>query len=58
MSEPATKQDVKDAVSELKQWILEREVTTIRWAVGLFLGIQLSYFALTLGVVYFAVAHR
>jgi hypothetical protein len=58
MNEAATKQDLKDAIAELRQWMLEREVTTIRWAVGLFFAIQLSYFALTLGVVYFAVAHR
>jgi hypothetical protein len=57
VSDPATRQDIKDAIAELKQWMLEREITTIRWAVGLFFGIQLSYFAITLGVVYFALAH-
>lgn len=51
--EPATKQDI----SELKQWILERELTAVRW----FVGVQLTYFTLTLGItlgaMYFMLQH-
>ncbi len=57
MSDPATKQDVerviKDAISELKIYIVERESNWLKWIVGF----QLSYFAVVIGVVYFAVAH-
>lgn len=49
--EPATKQDLKDAISELKLYVWERESAAIKWV----MGIQLTYFALVLGVVYFAV---
>jgi hypothetical protein len=53
MTDPATKQDVKDAVNELKLYIERNENSWLRWLVG----IQLTYFAITLGVVYFAVQH-
>ena len=49
MSEPATKDDIKD----LKQWMLEREVQTIRWMVGT----QIAYFAITLSVIWFLLKH-
>jgi hypothetical protein len=49
----ATKQDIKDAIGELKQWILEREVATIRWSVALLVGTQVTYFVVTLGAMYF-----
>ena len=47
MTDPATKQDIQD----LKIYIWERESAAIKWV----MGIQLTYFALVLGVVYFAV---
>lgn len=51
MSEPATKQDLKDLERDLKEFILEREVKSVRWAVG----IQVAYFAITLSAVYFLI---
>ena len=56
-NQPATKQDVQNAVHEatldLKEFILEREVKSIRW----FVGTQVAYFAITLGAVYFMLSH-
>lgn len=49
MSEPATKEDVAQATRDLRQFILEREVKSIRWMVGT----QIAYFAITLSAVYF-----
>jgi hypothetical protein len=49
MAESATKQDI----NELKQWILEREIQTIRW----FVGTQITYFIITLGAMYFMLQH-
>jgi hypothetical protein len=51
--EQATKQDI----TELKQWILEREVTTIRWSLALLVGTQITYFIVTLGAMYFMLQH-
>lgn len=51
--EPATKQDVKDAISELREFIREREVQSIRW----FVGTQITYFAMTLVAVWLMVGH-
>jgi hypothetical protein len=57
MDQPATKQDLKDAIGELKVWILEREVQSIRW----FVTLQLAYFTftmgLTVGAMYFMLQH-
>lgn len=47
----ATKQDLKSAISELKQWILERELAAIRW----FTVLQITYFSITLAAVWFMV---
>jgi hypothetical protein len=56
-NQPATKQDVIDTVHEatrdIRLFILEREVQSIRW----FVGTQVAYFAITLGAVYFMLAH-
>lgn len=49
MEQAATKQDI----NELKTWILEREVTAIRW----FVTMQLTYVLMTLGGVYFMLQH-
>jgi hypothetical protein len=49
MSEPATKQDLKDLERDLKQFILEREIKAIRW----FIALQTTYFLGTMAMVYF-----
>jgi hypothetical protein len=51
MSEPATKDDLKDLLKDLWLWMLEREVKMIRWMVGT----QIAYFAITLSAVYFLI---
>ena len=60
MSDPATKQDLESferrlekKLDELKTWLLDREVASIRW----FVGTQLAYVALVIGAVYFIVQH-
>jgi hypothetical protein len=53
LNEPATKQDLKDLERDLKQFIVDREVISIRWFVGTFVGIQIAYFSITLAAVYF-----
>jgi hypothetical protein len=55
MSEPATKQDVIDAIGELRLALIDREVKSIRWFIATFLGAQIAYFAITLSAVYFLV---
>jgi hypothetical protein len=58
--EPATKQDLESAerrlektISELKAWMLDREVASIRW----FVGTQLAYVVILVGAMYFIVGH-
>jgi hypothetical protein len=53
MSEAATKDDLKELEHDLKQFMLEREVQSIRW----FVGTQLVYFAITLTAVWFMLSH-
>jgi hypothetical protein len=53
MNDPATRQDIADLETKLKQWFLEREIASIRW----FVGTQITYFAMTLGAVYFLLKH-
>ena len=55
MTEPATKQDLDRAISELRDFIRDREVQSIRWFVGTFVGIQITYFAITLAAVWFMI---
>jgi hypothetical protein len=55
MSEPATKQDVIDAIGELRLALIDREVKSIRWFIATFLGAQIAYFAITLSAVYFLI---
>jgi hypothetical protein len=57
--EPATKQDLEGVerrlekrIDELKSWMLDREVASIRW----FVGTQLAYVVITLGAMYFMLA--
>lgn len=57
MSEPATKQDVQDLERDLKAFILEREVSSLRWLIGIFGALQVTYFFGTLGMVYFLITH-
>ena len=56
MSDPATKDDIDQAeqrierkLDGLKQWMVEREVQSVRW----FVGTQVTYFVITLGAMYF-----
>jgi hypothetical protein len=62
--EPATKQDLEHAIEsaerqlekkldELKAWMLDREVASIRW----FVGTQLAYVVILVGAMYFIVGH-
>jgi hypothetical protein len=55
--DPATKQDLKEAIADLKLYILDREISAVRW----FVGVQLTYFTLvmgiTLGAMYFMLQH-
>jgi hypothetical protein len=58
--DPATKQDVEAAerrletkIEGLKTWIVERENAWIKWV----MGIQVTYFVITLGAMYFFVGH-
>lgn len=56
-NEPATKQDLKDLERDLKQFIVEREVSSIRWFIGIFGALQVTYFFGTLALVYFLISH-
>jgi len=56
MSDALTKLDLENAerrlekkLDDLKTWLLEREVQSIRW----FVGTQIAYFVITLGAMYF-----
>ena len=51
--DPATKQDLDSAISELKLYIVDREIGWLRWVVGF----QLSYFAITIAAMFFIVEH-
>lgn len=53
----ATKQDLKDLERDLKQFILEREVSSIRWLISIFGALQVTYFFGTLAMVYFLITH-
>jgi hypothetical protein len=49
-----TKADLREAIAELRQWMLERDIKSIRWLVGT----QIAYFAITLSAVYFLLHFR
>lgn len=49
MSEPATKEDLQDLKRDLENFILNRELQSLRWGVG----IQIAYFSITLAAMYF-----
>lgn len=51
--QPATKGDLHNLERDLKQFILEREIISMRWMIG----IQITYFGITLAAVWFMVSH-
>ena len=60
MSEPATKEDLQelkrdlfDLERRLENFILNRELKSLRWSVG----IQIAYFSITLAAMYFLLLH-
>jgi hypothetical protein len=60
MSDPATKDDLENLerrlekkLDELKSWLLDRAVASIRW----FVGTQLACVVLVIGAVYVIVQH-
>jgi hypothetical protein len=55
--EPITKQDLKDLERDLKAFIFEREISAIRWFIGVFGALQVTYFFGTLAMVYFLITH-
>jgi hypothetical protein len=52
-SELATKADLKAAMQDLREFILEREVVALRWIITL----QITYFFGTLAALWFMLAH-
>jgi hypothetical protein len=50
---PVTKSDLEHALHELRQFIVEREIVSLRWMIGL----QITYFFGTLAAVWFVLAH-
>ena len=50
---PVTKSDMEHALQDLRQFIVEREIVSLRWMVGL----QITYFFGTLAAVWFMLAH-
>jgi hypothetical protein len=55
--QPLTKSDLQSALRDmerdLKQFILEREIIALRWVVG----VQITYFGITLASVWFLINH-
>jgi hypothetical protein len=52
-NKPATKADLANLQKDFKAFILEREVVSMRWMIG----IQITYFFGTLAAVWFMVSH-
>jgi hypothetical protein len=50
---PLSRRDLAEAITELKEWILKREM----WIAFAFLGIQITYFFGTLASLWFMLAH-
>ena len=46
--DPATKQDLVNAINELKLYVVEREIAWLKWIVG----IQISYLVITVSVAF------
>jgi hypothetical protein len=55
--QPVTKQDLKDLERDLKAFILDREIRSIRWFIGVFGALQVTYFFGTLAMVNFLITH-
>jgi hypothetical protein len=53
LDSPLTKRDLRDLERDLKAFLLEREIVAMRWV----LGIQITYFGITLAAVWFMVNH-
>jgi hypothetical protein len=49
--------EVRNEIRELKAFILEREISAIRWFIGIFGALQVTYFFGTLAMVYFLISH-
>ena len=54
MNEPATKRDLEDLKRDLENFILARELKSLRWSVG----IQIAYFSITLAAIYFLLHYK
>ena len=50
----ATKQDLLELERRLENFILNRELQSLRWSVG----IQIAYFSITLAAVYFLIHYK
>jgi hypothetical protein len=50
-------QALKDLERDLKAFILEREVSSIRWLISIFGALQVTYFFGTMAMVYFLISH-
>jgi hypothetical protein len=55
--QPVTKQDLKDLERDLKAFMLDREIKSIRWFIGVFGALQVTYFFGTLAMVNFLITH-
>jgi hypothetical protein len=55
--EAATKQDLMDLERDLKAFMLDREIKSIRWFIGVFGALQVTYFFGTLAMVNFLITH-
>ena len=55
--QPATKRDLRELERDIKAFILEREVSSIRWFISIFGALQVTYFFGTLAMVYFLITH-
>ena len=52
-NQPATRRDLELAISDLKNFVIDRELIALRWV----MGIQITYFFGTLAAVWFMLAH-
>lgn len=59
--EPITKTEFHQALADLKRdlenFILDREIKSIRWFIGVFGALQVTYFFGTMALVYFLITH-
>jgi hypothetical protein len=50
-------QALSDLERDLKAFILDREIKSIRWFIGVFGALQVTYFFGTMVMVYFLITH-